>query len=335
MSTPRFKILLIFLLMTALLGAGTVGFHVVAAAPWFDGFYMALTTLTTVGYGELIPLTTAGRVFNSVLIVSGVTVMFVSIGLLADLVVKLELTDYFGVRRRMRMLNTLSDHYIVCGAGRVGRVVAEEMLRNGAAVVVVDSDAKRAAWAQSRGIPTIVGDATRDEVLREARIDRARGLVAAIASDAENVYVTLAARSLNPKVVISARSSFEQAEDKLRTAGATTVLTPYPFIGHRLAQSLLRPHVLSFLDVASAFNKTSGHDLEIGQVTIGASCHAVGHTLKDAQLRDRFKVIVLAVQKPSARMQFNPSGDLVIEGEDTLIVMGEVVDIKRMQNELS
>lgn len=166
------------------------------------------------------------------------------------------------------MFGELSNHYIVCGAGRVGRGVVEELSRSRAPLVLIDSDAERARWAIDRGIPTLVADATHDETLREARIDRANGLVAAISSDAENVYVTLAARSLNPELRISARSSDEQAEDKLRIAGATAVFTPYPFIGHRLAQSLIRPHVLSFLDVASAFGRSSGHNLEIGQIPV-------------------------------------------------------------------
>ncbi len=236
---------------------GTIGFHIIEGAGWFDSFYMALITLTTVGYGEVLPLSDQGRMFNSVLMIAGVTVTFTSIALLAELIIKLELADFFGRRRRIRMFKGLSNHYIVCGAGRVGRHVVEELLRSHVQVVIIDNNQDHAKWATDREIPTIISDATRDDTLREARIDVALGLVAALSSDAENVYVTLTARALNPRLVIAARSSDEQAEDKLRTAGATTVLTPYPFIGHRLAQSLLRPHVLSFLDIASAFSKES------------------------------------------------------------------------------
>ncbi len=335
MAGPLRRVLLIFALLGTALSAGTIGFRVLEHASWFDSFYMALTTLTTVGYGEIIPLDARGRMFNSILILSGVIVTFVSIGLLADIVVKLELADYFGRRRRVRMLGTLSNHYIVCGAGRVGRGVVEELLRSGAPVVVIDSDGGRAQWALDLGLPTIVADATRDDTLRQAQIGRSLGLVAALAKDADNVYVTLTARALNPTLRISARSSFEQAEDKLRTAGATTVLTPYPFIGHRLAQSLLRPHVLSFLDIASAFNKDSGHDLEIGQATIGPASEAVGKTLEAAEIRRRFGVIVLAIQKAVGGMQFNPSGDTRMEAGDTLVAMGEAADVKRMEAELA
>lgn len=327
------RMLLIFGLLTAVLVIGTLGFRAIEGALWFDSFYMALITLTTVGYGEVLPLSDQGRWFNSILMIAGVTVMFTSIGLLADLIIRLELADVFGRRRTIRMLSSLSNHYIVCGAGRVGRPVVEELLRSNVAVVVIDDNADRAKWATDRNIPVVIADATRDDTLREARIDVATGLVAAISTDAENVYVTLAARALNPDLRISARSSDEQAEDKLRIAGATTVLTPYPFIGHRLAQSLLRPHVLSFLDIASAFSKASDRNLEIGQVPVTASSEVAAKTLEESGIRQNYGVIVLAVQKVSEAMLFNPSGDTRIEAGDYLIGMGEASDLKRMETE--
>ena len=232
------------------------------------------------------------------------------------------------------MFSTLSDHYIVCGAGRVGRGVVEELIRSHVPVVVIDNSSDRAQWAFDRDIPAIVADATHDETLREAHVKSAKGLVAAISSDAGNVYITLAARSLNPDLRISARSSDEQAEEKLRIAGATTVLTPYPFIGHRLAQSMIRPHVLSFLDIASAFSQTSGHELEIEQVTLGPSADIVGKTFEEAKIRNRYDVIILAIQPVAAEgMEFNPSAQMRMEEGDTLIVMGDILILKRMESD--
>ena len=267
-------LLLIFGLLSVVLAAGTVGFHVVEGWAWFDSFYMALITLTTVGFGEVFPMSTEGRVFASLFMLSGVTAMFVSIALLGDLVIKLELADYFGRRRRQRMFGKLSDHFIVCGAGRVGRCVVEGLLRSGVEVSVIENDPGQAKWAIDRDLPVIVADATRDDTLRAARIESAAGLVAAVASDAENVYVTLTARVLNPKLRISARASDEQAEDKLRTAGATTVLTPYPFIGHRLAQSEIHENygviVLAIQkpDEAMLFNPAPGTRIEVDDYLI-------------------------------------------------------------------
>ena len=179
---------------------GTLGFVFIEHWSLFDSFYMTLMTLTTVGYGEVHPLSYHGRVFASFLMLVGVTTVFVSIAILGETLLRLEMTDYFDRKRRDRMLKDISGHYIVCGAGRVGRSVIQELLRSEATVVLIDNSVERARWATDKGVITMVGDATKDEVLRQARVETAKGLVAAIASDAENVYVALSAKVLNPQV---------------------------------------------------------------------------------------------------------------------------------------
>lgn len=231
------------------------------------------------------------------------------------------------------MLKNIKGHYIVCGAGRVGRHVIQELLRNEATVVLIDNKVERARWATDKGVITLVGDATKDEVLRQASVETAKGLVAAISSDAENVYVALSAKVLNPQLVISARASDEQAEEKLRRAGATAVFTPYTFIGHRLAQSMLRPHVASFLDVASAFHQSSDLDLEIEQLQVEPSSGLVSNTLEQLRLGSKYGVIVLAVQRNNGVMEFNPAADLRIEAGDVLIAMGERAKLKKLEQE--
>jgi voltage-gated potassium channel len=325
------QIVFVFALMSALLIGGTIGFQVVEGWSAFDSFYMTLTTLTTVGYQEVHPLSFHGRLFASGLILGGVGSVFVSIAILADLIIKLELADYFGQRRSKKMLVHLSNHYIVCGAGRVGRGVVAELRRSNAPLVLIDSDPARAQWGIDLGIPTLTADATRDDTLREARIEKAKGLVAAIASDAQNVYVTLSARVLNPGLLISARATDEQAEEKLRRAGVTTVFTPYKFIGHRLAQSILRPHVMSFLDVASAFGRGSELDLEIEQVRVSESSTVASKTLEESRIRQTLGVIVLAVLKPDGKMHFNPAGGTLIEAGDVLIALGERSKLQQME----
>ena len=320
--------------MTTLLVFGTLGFHWVEGWTLFDAFYMTLMTLTTVGYGEVHPLSAAGRVVASALMMGGVATVFVSIGVLVDIIIKLELADAFGRKRRLRMIDKLTDHYIVCGAGRVGRSVIRELQRSGAPVLLVDSDVERAQWSIQEGIPTLVGDATKDETLERARIKFAKGLVAAISSDAENVYVALSARVLNPNLIISARASDEQAEEKLKKAGATTVLTPYTFIGHRLAQSMLRPHVLSFLDVASAFSGGEGLEIETEQLHISEKSPLCNRTLEEARVRQTYGLIVLALKKASGGMLFNPDGNTRVENGDVLIAMGQRSQLKRIGEEL-
>jgi voltage-gated potassium channel len=312
---------------------GTLGYRLVEGWPLFDAFYMALITLTTVGYGEVHPLSHAGRVFTSFLMLVGVATVFVSFAILGETLLRLELADYFGRRRRNRMLQQIAGHYIVCGAGRVGRSVVLELLRGGAQVVLIDHDAQRVAWAEALGVVTLTADASKDETLRRARIDTAAGLVSAISSDAENVYVTLSAKVLNPSLQVAVRASDEQAGEKLRRAGATTVLTPYTYIGHRLAQSLLRPHVVSFLDVASTFGK-SDLDLEIEQLSVAPESGLSSQTLEEARLGRTYGVIVLAVRRQSGAMQFNPQADLRLEAGDVLIAMGERQKLAQLENAL-
>jgi voltage-gated potassium channel len=327
------RILLIAGLFAAVIIIGTIGFKLTEGWSLFDSFFMSLATLTTIG-GEVHPLNFRGRIFDAFLMLIGVTTVFVSIALLGETILRLEMTDYFGRRRRDRMLKNIEGHYIVCGAGRVGRSVIQELLRSEVTVVLIDNRVERARWATDKGVITLVGDATKDEVLRQAHVETAKGLVAAIASDAENVYVALSAKVLNPQLVISARASDDQAEEKLRRAGATTVFTPYSFIGHRLAQAMLRPHVTSFLDVASAFRQPSDLDLEIEQLPINSSSSLVARTIEELRLGNQYGVIVLAVRRRNGVMQFNPAADLRIESGDVLIAMGERPKLKRLENDI-
>lgn len=328
------RLIVIASLLVALIIVGTVGFVVVEGWSFFDGFYMTMMTLTTVGYGELHPLSREGRWFAAFLMLTGVSTVFVSLAVLGETLLRMEMGDYFGQRRRDRMLKDISGHYIVCGAGRVGRSVIQQLLRSDVTVVLIDNTIERARWATDKGVITLLGDATKDEVLRQARVETARGLVTAIASDAENVYVALSAKVLNPQLVIAARASDDQAEEKLRRAGATTVFTPYSYIGHRLAQSMLRPHVATFLDVASAFRQSSDLDLEIEQIQIGPSSPVVSFTLEQLRIGSNYGVIVLAIQRKNGTMQFNPSADLRIEAGDVLITMGERARLKLLELEI-
>ena len=334
MPSPLRRIVWVLALMFSLLLYGTLTFHWVEGWTFFDAFYMTLMTLTTVGYGEVHPLSLAGRIVASSLMMGGVATVFVSIGILVDMIIKLELADYFGRKRREHMLDKLTGHYIVCGAGRVGRSVIYELRRSGVPILLIDRDTNRAQWGIQEGIPTLVADATKDETLHRARVAQAKGLVAAIASDAENVYVTLSARVLNPNLLIAARASDDQAEEKLQRAGATTVLTPYTFIGHRLAQSMLRPHVLSFLDVASAFSGRGDLEIETEQLPVSKESPLCNRTLEETRVRQTHGLIVLALKKPDGNMLFNPDATTRVEAGDVLIAMGQRAQLKRLGDEL-
>src|SRR5215831_6581557 len=241
----------IVLALVGVIAVGTAGYHYIEGWPWFDGLYMVITTLTTIGYQEVHPLSHAGRIFNIFVIISGVALVFLCIGVLTQALLEFELRNFFGRRRMEREIGRLSEHYIICGAGRVGRSAARELARKPVQFVIIEQNDAKAERYSGEWL-TLVGDATQEQTLREAHIERAQGLVAATTTDATNLYIVLTARSLNPKLRIIARASEEDAEKHLLTAGADSIVSPYSFAGQRIAQSFLRPHVVSFLDLATA-----------------------------------------------------------------------------------
>src|ERR1700757_548044 len=306
--------------------AGTAGFHFIEGWSWFDGFYMVITTLTTIGYQETHPLSHAGRVFNVCVIVSGVSLVFLGIGALTQALLEFELRSFFGRRKMEREIDRLTDHYIICGAGRVGRSAGRELARRPVPFVIVENnDAKAARYSQDWLV--LVGDATKEQTLREAHIERARGLVAATTTDATNLYIILTARGLNPKLKIIARASEEDAEKHLLTAGADAIVSPYSFAGQRIAQTFLRPHVVSFLDTATTH---LGMDLEIGEICVTSESSFVGKTLETPRIRQDRGVIILA-KKRAEKMHFNPAPDDAIESGDCLIAMGEPSQLRQLE----
>jgi voltage-gated potassium channel len=309
-----------------LVAAGTAGFHFIEGWPWFDGLYMVVTTFTTIGYQEIHPLSHAGRIFNLGLIVAGVSLVFLGIGFLTQALLEFELRNFFGRRKMERDISRLTAHYIICGIGRVGRSAARELARKPAPFVVVDQNQDKAARFAGDWL-LLVGDATQEKTLRDAHIERARGLVAATTTDATNLYIVLTARALNPQLKIIARASEEGAEKHLRTAGADSVVSPYHFAGQRIAQSFLQPHVVSFLDTATTH---LGMDLEIGEVNVPSNSALAGTTVGTSRIRQERGVIILAIKR-GEEMHFNPSPDDPIQPGDCLIAMGEPSQLRQLE----
>ena len=328
MSRFRRRLFFICLAIATTLAIGTVGFTLIEHYPVFDAFYMTLTTMTTVGYMEIHPLSPKGRVFNSVLIMVGVSTIFIAVGAMTQIIIELEIVNALGERRNKRMIDKIKDHYIICGFGRVGRGAAIEMQHAGVPFVVVDSRPERAEAAMQSGMLALAADATRDEVLRGAGIERARGLVAALATDADNLYLLLSAKGLNPHVYVATRAAEEGAEEKMRRAGADAVYAPYSITGHRLAQSMLQPHVRQFLDFTT---QDIGMDIAIEQVRVAETSEVVSKTIKDLQIGRNLGVIVLAVRKYDGKMLFNPAAETAVEGGDFLIVMGRQENLRRLE----
>ena len=332
MDRLRNRLLFIGGVVLAMLVGGTLGFIFIEGYPPFDAFYMTLITITTVGYAEVHPLSHAGRVFNSFLIFFGVTTLLLAIGGMTQAVIELELNQYFGKRRNKKMIDQLHDHYIVCGFGRVGRGAAIELQRAGVSFVVVDNNEDRVEGAMKSGMLAALSDATSDETLREAGILRAKGLIATLQTDADNLFLILSAKALNQSLLVAARISSEESERKMRLAGADYVFAPYDMTGNRMAQVMLKPHVFQFIDFTT---KNIGLDVLIEQVRVPPSSEVASKTLQQMQLRRELGVIVLAIRKSDGRMLFNPPAEAEIEGGDYLIAMGESGDLRRLEQILA
>ena len=327
----RFKrrVVQIIAAIATVIGIGCTGYMTFAGAPLFESVYMALTTITTIGYGEIFPLGRVGRIFNIFYIVIGVATVLVAFGVLTQAMIELELSGYFQKRRRRRMINNLKSHFIVCGYGRVGRSASEELKKSGVPILVVDKSEERVERAIQAGLLAVAADSTRDEVLRDVGIDRARGLIAALSTDADNTYLILTAKALNPLLPVATRVSEEESERKLRRAGADVVFAPYTITGQRLSQSLLKPHVNEFIDFTTG--NDMGLDIRIEQVQVSATSEYVSKSLRQAQLRAELGVIVLAIRKVSGQMIFNPPADAEIGAGDHLIVMGQPAQLRRLE----
>ncbi len=324
----KLRLLRIALAIVLTLVVGTLGFVVIEHYPPFDAFYMSLMTITTVGYAEVHPLGFAGRVFNCFLIFFGVSVMFMAVGGITQTIIELEFSKYFEKRRVRRMIEKLNNHLIVCGFGRVGRGSAYELKRDGVPFIVIDNHDDKVERAIKAGMLAVLGDATRDENLRDLGISRAKGLISALSSDADNLFLILSAKGLNPNLKIAARVQEEEAEQKFRRAGADSVFAPYNITGSRLAQAILRPHVVQFLDFTTM---DMGLNVSIEQIRVDESCEFVSRTLAQMQLRRDVGVIVLAIRKAAGTMLFNPDAESKISGGDYLIAMGDADQLRRLE----
>ncbi len=325
------RAVIIFGLALLLAAVGTVGFHLIEGWGWFQSFYCTLMTVSTIGAEPENQLSAAGRAFNVGVVILGVGVVGFAIGTFTQAMIEFELGTFFGRRRMAKEISQLQNHFIICGAGRVGRRVAMEMHARSLPFVIIESDRAAAPWAQDAGFLLVEGDATDEKVLEQAQIQRAAGLASAVTSDAQNVYIVLTARGMAPNLPIVARASEEAAESKLLKAGATRVISPYNYAGQRMARVLTRPSVESFLDLAMSSLTEGNLDLQIGEVRIANGSRLVDSTLAEADMRHRLGVKVLAIRHDHGKVDFTPGGSVRIAAGDLLIVMGEAQKLKELE----
>lgn len=306
-------------MLGAILLIGTLGYRFTEGLSLWEAFYRTVLTLTTVGYNEISSLSRSGQVLTLFLLFAGLGVILLVATEIGRSVVEGELREALGQVRRSRMIESLSEHEIVCGWGRMGQAVVEELRRARREVVVVEHKPEKVARLRAAEIPVVHGDATSETALRAAGIERARGLVSCLNDDAHNVYTVLTARSINPQLFIVARAGEEGAETRLQRAGANRVVNPYQHGGARLAQLVVKPTVVDFLDFSMGAGKMPG--LELEQVRLAASSPLVGVTLSEADLRRKCGVGVVAVQRGPTLFP-NPEPNLALHEGDVLVVLG-------------
>ena len=327
MATRKQRLFATIAAILMIILGGTVGYHLIEGWSWFDGFYMTVITLATIGYGETHPLTTAGRVFTIALIIIGVTMFGFLLSLLTQTLVETGIATALGRRKVFKDINQLENHYILCGAGRVGMRIIDELQKKNVDYVIIERDEHAAERLLTKGHLVLIGDATDETVLEGARIRHARALITAASDDPENVYIVLTARGMNPNLYIVTRANDQAAERQLTRAGANKVISPVLLGSHRMAQAALSPAVADFLELTTM---TESLDLNFDQIRISEESPLIGVPLKDSGIRAQHQVIVVAITPAEGAMIFNPGGEQVLHPGDTLIAIGTAAGLAQL-----
>ncbi len=329
MALKHFRISLLLLVSTLLFG--TAGYTIIEDMSIFDSFYMTIITISTVGFSEIKPLGPHGRALTLVIISTGIVIAGYSIGLLLRLFIEGELTKSFGRRKLEKRISRLKDHFIICGFGRIGRLICDELHEDNIDFVVIELDPDLIEELEKMDYIHLCGDATKEESLEKVGLMKARGIVPAVQSDAHNMYITLTAKWMRPDIFVLSRASDQTNEGKLKRAGATRVVSPYLIGGRRMAQILKRPTVVDFIDIA-LMDSHLGLMMEEAKVT--PDSFLVGKNLIDSNLRQTYGVIIVAIKKASGEMIFNPVPLATFDSGDVIVFIGKKNDLLRMNEEI-
>jgi voltage-gated potassium channel len=320
-------------ILLGILIIGTIGYRVIEGDEWslFDALYMTAITLTTVGYGETHPLSTAGRIFTIILLFGGVFVVFFMMTEIIRSVVTGEYQQLFGKERMAERLSTLHDHTIICGMGRMGRNVSHEFTRQSIIHVAIDRVEANFVNSHQQWTIPVIGDATNDEILKQVGVERAKVLISVLPSDADNLYVTLSARLLNPKLIIVARAEEDTAESKLRKVGANHVVAPYVIGGLRVAQMVLRPNLGHFLEKALQVNV---EEFRIDEFLLSPTSLLNGIPLSQSLIREDLGVVVLAIKTAEGKLVYNPPAETILQAGSVLIAVGDGNQLRLLRERL-
>ncbi|MCL4476460.1 MAG: potassium channel protein [Nitrospirae bacterium] len=328
MTRVRRQFIFSLVLIVVVIFSGTTGYVFLEKWTVFDALYMTITTITTVGYREVHDLSDTGRVFTLVLIVFGVGTILYTLNNAARIVIEGEIQEIFGRRKLEKKIKGLKNHYIVCGYGRMGRVIGKELKEKGAKFVVIERETMSPDTLDADML-SVKGDATKDEVLKEAGIERAKGLISVLPTDAENLYVVLSARVLNPDMNIVARAGEEGSEQKLLRAGADRVVSPYHIGGLRIAHTVLKPSVVDFIEFAT---RSGNIDLQMEEIYVHEGASIAGTTLDECGIGRELGIIIVAIKRVGGDMKFNPTFRTTIKPGDILIALGERTKLKVLED---
>lgn len=323
-STRKLKISLLILVSTFILG--TLGYHYIEGWSFVESLYTTVITLATVGYGDFHPQQMTGRLFTIILIVFGVGAMAYTAGIATEVMVEGQLKRAMGRGKLKKKIEKLVDHYIVCGYGRIGQVICRQFTAAAIDFVVIDDDPEAVQRIEEEGLIYYHGSATEDKSLLETGVERAKGVVCALPSDAQNLYVILTAKEYNPGLYILTRAEGETSERRLMRAGADRAISPYTVGGMRMAMAALRPAVVDFIDITM---RGQGLDLRMEEIAVSDTSPIHGTSLAESKIRQRHGIIIVAVKKESSEMIFNPEAGYTIEQGDRLITLGEKEKLNR------
>lgn len=330
-ATTGRHIVVLAILSVLLVSFGTAGYMLVAQFPFVDALYMTIITLTTVGYGEILPLDTSGRVFTILLILAGVGFVAYNLAYFSQLVLDGNLLHLYRRRKVKKKIEHLNDHYIVCGYGQMGQIIVDELLRYNTPVVLIEPDESLAPRIREKGLLHLTEDATEEETLEAAGIRRARGLVTVVSKDTDNVFIVLTARDLNRDLLIFARSNTPGTERRLSKAGADRVVSPFAIGAYRIAHNILRPTVTDFVELALS---GEGIELSMEEILIPQSAPFVGKALRDSGIRGDYNLIVVAIKRKDGSMIYNPIPSEILDTDDTLVVIGPRDNLARFGADL-
>ena len=323
---PTKKLRIAFLSLFSIFVIGTIGYHNIEGWSVAESLYTTVTTLSTVGYGDFYPVTAGGRLFTVILIIFGVGTMLYTIGLLTETMVEARFQSLMGRGKVEKMINKLNNHYIICGCGRIGFLICKELMAEKVPFVVIDNNPDIIQKIEAEGFMYHKGDAAQDKTLIAAGIKRAKGIVCALPTDPENLYVILTAKELNPDIYILSRSEEIESEHRLLRAGADRVMSPYTLGGMRMAMAITKPAMLDFIEITTGRQSL---DLRMAEISICEGSQFISKSLEESEIRQHYGLIIVAVKKDAGQMLFNPMANYVISTGDKLIALGEDNNVSR------